>query len=99
MRKLSFDLSSRISTLANQGNQTHVKVGDIQDAEIPEDFLGSDLAAESSRDHNKTNNQLVSEKLDKLKTDDKHTGYDFYLSRQDQQEAQKTKDPNSATLK
>ena len=73
MRRASVDFGSRISSLANNGNQTIHK--EIAESEIPEDFLGSDNFEVSARDPNKSSNNLMA------KTDDKHNGYDFYLGR------------------
>ena len=72
MRKASVDIGCRISSLANNGNQTIRQ--EVPECEIPEDFLSSNNF-ESARDPNKSSNNLVA------KTDDKHSGYDFYLSR------------------
>jgi hypothetical protein len=54
MRRASVDFGSRISSLANNGNQTIHK--EIAESEIPEDFLGSDNFEVSARDPNKSSN-------------------------------------------
>ena len=71
MRKASIDLGSRISSLANQGNQSLHQ--EVPESELPEDFFNSHNNTESARDPNKSSNNLMS------KTDDKHNGFDFYI--------------------
>ena len=73
MRKASIDIGSRISSLANNGNQTIHQ--EVPESELPDDFFNSNNNTESARDPNKSSNNLMA------RTEDKHNGFDFYISR------------------